>query len=429
MRRALCLLMLLPSLSFAGRLVTSAPVSFDFSGVSLVAFGQATFKNILHRDFVIDPEVVALERRITISVANVPGADVPAFVERLLDRQGILTTLTDGVYYLTAKKPAVSAFDVAPLASSVVGPLPAKRLASFDPMDTVGGEPLQSGRSGAVRRHGDESEIFVPQNRPRDFIASVLVGAFGSSSVIVAGQQIVLTGSPVQLVQMRSLAAALDVSSRVVDVSASWVEVAQNSSSNRGVSLLVNVLGAKLGASVGSVSGSAVSLRNANFQLVLDAINNDGRFKQISTSRLSGDEDEKISLVVGDETPTISTSGKDTAGNPVQSILYRPSGVILDVLPHVLGNGRINLTVDGQISSFKATSTGVTGSPTLIKRQLKTRLTAGDGEVLLIGGLNDAQETASSSGLAFLPASWAAKTDAKVRTDLVLILSAKVVAN
>lgn len=64
--------------------------------------------------------------------------------------------------------------------------------------------------------------------------------------------------------------------------------------------------------------------------------------------------------------------------------MYRPSGVIVDVLPKVLGNGKINLAIDGQISSFKPTVSGVTGSPTMIKRQVKTAVTVNDGEVLLI---------------------------------------------
>jgi general secretion pathway protein D len=49
-----------------------------------------------------------------------------------------------------------------------------------------------------------------------------------------------------------------------------------------------------------------------------------------------------------------------------------------------------------------------------------------DGEVLLIGGLNDSQGTDNSSGLFFLPAAWSLKSGTKVETDLVLILSATI---
>ncbi|SFM48525.1 type II and III secretion system protein [Rugamonas rubra] len=237
----------------------------------------------------------------------------------------------------------------------------------------------------------------------------------------------VLTGSPAALDKMQTLIAAVDALPKLVDVSASWVEVTNNVGSGRGISLLATVLGAKLGVSLGSVnSGSAISLKSASFQLVVDALNTDSRFKQVSNSRIVGDDYENLVLTVGDETPTISSTGKDNAGNTVQNVVYRPSGVIVDVLPKVLGSGRIQLLVDGQISSFKTTATGVAGSPTLIKRQVKTRVTVANGEVLLIGGLNDTQKTVSTSSLPFLPASWSSKSDSAVQTDLVLILSAKV---
>jgi hypothetical protein len=53
-------------------------------------------------------------------------------------------------------------------------------------------------------------------------------------------------------------------------------------------------------------------------------------------------------------------------------------------------------------------------------------VTVGDGEVLLIGGLNDTQNTDSTSRWAFLPDSWAAKSNTSSGSDLVLVLSAKV---
>jgi len=191
--------------------------------------------------------------------------------------------------------------------------------------------------------------------------------------------------------------------------------------------LLATVLGARLGVTLGAVnSGSAFSVKNSKFELVIDALKTDGRFKQVSNSRVVGDDYEKLVLTVGDETPTIASTGRDNAGNTVQNVVYRPSGVIVDVLPKVLGNGRIQLLVDGQISNFKSTATGVTASPTLVKRQVKTKVTVADGDVLLIGGLNDTQSSGTSSALSFFP-SWAARSSTSAHTDLVLILSAKVV--
>ncbi|WP_083287330.1 MULTISPECIES: hypothetical protein [unclassified Janthinobacterium] len=433
MKKWFLYLMLLPCMAMAN----NQPVAINLSSASLVAFAQATYKNLLERDFVIAPDALALDRKISVSVRSLTPQQLPGFIEGVLADLGISSELREGVYYLRAAQSSRSA--QAPVVS--LPPEVATQSASssaaalFAPLNRLKSDEgyfdggYASGIAGSTsgRRRDDESEVYAPAGRSADFLVQVVTAAFGPRSAVAAGNQIVLTGSASELNKMRILLGALDQLPRMVDVSASWVEVTDNASSGRGISIMASVLGAKFGASLGSVnSASAISLRGTNFQLVIDALNTDGRFKQVSNSRIVGDDYQKMVLTVGDETPTIASTGKDNSGNSVQNIVYRPSGVIVDVLPKVLGNGKINLAIDGQISSFKPTASGVTGSPTLIKRQVKTAVTVNDGEVLLIGGLNDAQTVDSSSGFSFLPSSWAARSGTKLHTDLVLILSAQV---
>jgi type II secretory pathway component GspD/PulD (secretin) len=402
--------------------VYAAPISFNFNDVSLLAFCQSTYRNLLHVNFVIAPDVLAMDRKITLSVADLDDSKVGPFVDGILKQQGIAVDVRDGVYYLVpaAKGAPVDALaDVSRDQSSTPAPV----------VSHAQGSALE--RSGEVevmrRTKDDESEFYQAVNRPADFLVAVVNGAFGRRSAVAVGSGVVLTGSHDDVDKMHKLLDAVDSMPKLVDVSASWIEVTNSTSDGRGISLLANVLGARLGASVGTVnSGSALSFKSSSFELVIDALKSDGRFKQVSNSRLVGDDYEKLVLTVGDETPTISSTGKDNAGNTVQNVVYRPSGVIVDVQPKVLGNGRIQLLVDGQISNFKSTATGVVGSPTLVKRQVKTKVTVADGEVLLIGGLNDEQAAGSSSALSFMP--WfGGRTSTTSRTDLVLVLSAKVV--
>ncbi|WP_161539871.1 type II secretion system protein GspD [Glaciimonas sp. PCH181] len=425
MKRLLMICLLVPLLAFAA----PAPVSFDFAAVSLVTFAQATFKSILGRDYVISPDVVAMDRKITISVKKIDVSEVPDFVESLLKAQGIRVTERGGVYFLDAYKVSLDQVVQDELGTSSKKDQ-SKKVAYIADADDVGpAREVDSRQMREINRVDADADsvMYVPQNRTAEFVVLVLNSAFGGHVAQAAGSQVVLTARKERLKKIVALADVLDRPARLVDVSASFVEVSKNSSQGRGISLIASVLGAKFGVSLGSVnSGSALSLKNTNFELVIDALNNDGRFKQVSNSRVVGDENERMSLTVGDETPTISSTGKDNSGNAIQNVVYRPSGVILDVLPKVLGSGKISLAIDGQISSFQATVTGVSGSPTLVKRQVKTSVTLADGEVLLIGGLNDTKALESTSGLAFLPASWSAKSGSKLQTDLVLILSAKV---
>jgi general secretion pathway protein D len=419
MKRLLLALVFVPVIAF------SAPVSFNFHEVSLVSFSQSVFRNLLRVDYVVTPDVLAMDRKITLSIAGIDESKAMEFVQGILKQQGVSVDIHDGVYYLVQSVRVSSEKEVGegaavPLAT---GAGANARLVGVDDHGAISAGDLAAGR----RQKDDVSELYVPVNRPSDFLVALVSSAFGPKSAISAGGNLLLTGSKDDLEKIRKVLDSVDSVPRLVDVSASWVEVTDNDSDGRGISLLANVLGAKLGLTLGAVnSGSAVSLKGARFELVVDALKTDSRFKQVSNSRLVGDDYEKLMLTVGDETPTISSTGKDNSGNSVQNIVYRPSGVIVDVLPKVLSSGRIRLAIDGQISNFKATSTGVTSSPTLIKRQVKTQVTVGDGDVLLIGGLSDNQATRSSSALSFLP-SWSARSSSGSRTDLVLMLSAKVV--
>lgn len=395
-----------------------APVSLDFLGVPLVAFASASYKGLMHRDFVISPDLVGMDKRVTISVKSLPAAELPAFVDALLLAHGVTSTRRGEIYYLDAV-PSV------PLASapSVVAGVPLSSSALVDSRAVATGHPVDLHHSDAL---AGPVVVYAPVNRGSEFLASVVNSAMGSPVVRVAGSSLVYSLSALPAKSVVSLLAALDVPARSVELQASFVEVARTSASGRGVSLVASVLGGKFGVSLGSV-GSSLTVNTRGFQAVIDALDSDGRFKQVSNSRLLGDEGEHLLLTVGDETPTVSSAGKDNQGNAVQNIIYKPSGVILDAVARPLGSGRVALVFDGQVSNFVTTVNGVAGSPTLIKRQVKTSVTVGDGEVVVIGGLDDSTSQGSNSGLSFLPKSWSINSGSDKKTDLVLILSASVV--
>lgn len=430
MKALIAALLLAPAFAFG----KAEPVSLNFNAVPIVQFGQAMFKGMMKRDFVVAPDVVNLDRKITIDVKSISSDDLPRFVEDLLAREGIQTTLRDGVYYLTLRRLDAMDSQQDAIAGKPTPAHPASPVSSAsspqNASNGLDGHVLSDAAGLQARKDDDESEIFSPIHRTSEFVAAVIAAGFGSKAATVAGELVVLTGSKAAVAKMLSLCRSLDTHAKMVDVSASWIEVTNSSGSGRGISLAATFLGTKLGASLGTVnSGSAVSLKNTRFELVIDALNSDSRFKQVTNSRLVGYDRSKLKLTVGDKTATVSSAGNDNAGNRVQNIVYTPSGVIIDALPRVLGGGEISLDVDAQISSFKANTNGLIGSPTLILRQLTTTVGIKDGDVILLGGLQDTQASESKSGLAFLPASWSAGTDSKQQTDLVLVVSAKVLAD
>ncbi len=409
----------------------ASPVTLNFQAVPLTSFAQATFQSMMGADFVMSPDVVALDKKITLNIKSVDSDMLGPFLTSILGREGIKVTLQGGIYFLdlersTAEQQGGSENAITSIASSS-SPLDLSSLVSPRGMVQAGRGPDIKALMPPKPVEPNEAAIYVPVNRPADLIVEAINAAFGPKAAQASGDRVMLSLPEAKVRKAFALLEQIDFKPATVEVSASWVEVTHQTGGGLGVSIAASVLGQKFAASLGTTnSGSALSLTGTNFSLVLDALNSDSRIKQVSNSRMLGDAGEKIMFTVGDSTPTISSTSTNMAGNPVQNVVYQASGVITNVTANVLGSGKIHLTIDGEISSFQPTTTGVTGSPTLIKRQLKTVVTTQDGEVLLIGGLNSSNTTTSNTGWAFLPSSWTSKADSGIQTDLVLVLSARV---
>lgn len=412
---------------------SAAPVSFTFTAVPLVDFAQATYRNLLGRDFVLSSELVGMSKKVTVSVKGVEEDKVPGFVDAVLRSQGVSVIERDGVYFMDTLSAASSVAQASPLELSPAGAKSQDSLPVRLPAGQLPAAFVDSAMPGVLASPGghrfsagDEIKVVSVSHRSPEFLLGVINGVLGVPvAKLGGGSRLVLSASKDQIKLALSLVDQLDIASPVVEVSASFVEVTRTASDGSGLSLVASAVSSKLGLSVLPSQGR-ISLVAGRYEAVLDALASDGRFKQVSNSRVVGDDAEHLALSVGDETPTLGTTSSDRLGNAVQSIVYRSSGVILDVTPHVLGSGRLALAVDGQVSSFQATTNGVANSPTLVKRQVKTGVSVLDGEVLVIGGLDDSKDTTSAAGFTFLPSSWKSKTASNAKTDLVLILSARV---
>lgn len=91
---------------------------------------------------------------------------------------------------------------------------------------------------------------------------------------------------------------------------------------------------------------------------------------------------------VGQDVPVLGQATLDKNGNPVQSVDYRQSGVILTVTPDI-HESIIDLDISQELSSFVATTTDVNNSPTLLKRTVNSKLSIRSGEVVIFAGLNE----------------------------------------
>lgn len=196
-----------------------------------------------------------------------------------------------------------------------------------------------------------------------------------------------------------------------------------------GVDLLASLLNGKFGLTVSGGAAAAASsafiklpFKALDLSAIYSAIDSDDRFKVVTSPRLRVQSGASARFSVGNQTPVLGAVSLDANGRATQSIEYKPSGVIFDIMPTVRQGGT-ELKVSQQISQFVPTTTGVNNSPTLNHRQLSTQITAHDDEVIVLGGLVEKRDSATDTGLSFLPSWMRSKSGQGDKTEIVLLLT------
>jgi len=383
-------------------------VKFDFQSVSVSQIIGLIYSEALKQPYVMDPSILKDERLVSFRFDSSKG-DVHQFLNNFLDALGFVTEVRNGVEFITVKKtsemkPALEVFVYRPRfrqVSYLVGLL----TKIFEP----DGFTLNRG----IRAPADAKAN--ANNAPAGSVAAMI----DQDSDILVFQ-----GTKDDVIKLKTLLPQIDIATGEVVVKAVVYEVTTGNSEGSAFGLALNVLGGKLGLSIGGAStlANSVSIKSASIDSAFSALSGDTRFKAISTPQVRVKSGAQARFTVGQDVPTLGAINYSQNGSqPVQSVEYRSSGVILSLSPTVR-ESTVDMTIDQQISDFAKTETGVNNSPTLTKRQLSTTVSVGDGELVLIGGLTQDKNTDTHSGLPFLPQFMHSKNNTGSRTEILLLL-------
>ena len=120
----------------------------------------------------------------------------------------------------------------------------------------------------------------------------------------------------------------------------------------------------------------------------------------------------------------------------LQEVTYRKTGVQLEIKPLVQANGLVDLQISQQLSeALLGAATNLTGSPTILNRQISTSLTLKDGSSFLMGGLISGNQSSGVNGvpllsnLPVLGRLFRADSLQEDRTELLLMVTPYVVAD
>ena len=386
------------------------PVRFDFRLLGIAQVVQLIYAEALPGSYVIDPEVLKDDRAVSFRY-NGGKQGVQSFIASFFDSLGLTVVRRGSVDFISRKAAPVvvppdeevlvyrprhrdGSYLVEMLGPLFKGSFTSKRGVRAAPGDSGGGRAAPSGSAAAMIDRKSDTIVF--------------------------------SGSPAEVGQLRKLLAQVDAAVGDVLVRGVLYEVQTTKKDGSAFGLAVDLLGGKLGIRLGSVVAGPgemlLSFKNKTIDAVLSALASDSRFKAVSKPMLRVSSGGSGRFTVGQDVPVLGAVSYPGNGQPaVQSVTYQSSGVIYDVQPVIHGDA-IDLSVMQQVSNFVTTNTGVSGSPTLIKRELKSDLSLLDGEIVLMGGLIDSKDTSVSQGLSFLPEFFRSKSSDVAGVEILLIL-------
>ena len=156
------------------------------------------------------------------------------------------------------------------------------------------------------------------------------------------------------------------------------------------------------GLNAGGLTWTSVS-NSGQTRLALNAFASNDSVSILQTPRIMVRSGQSANVSVGSEVPIISRqSTSDEVAGILQDVQYRKTGITLDVTPTVYSDGRIDLEISQEVSQAAPTESSTINSPTILSRNLNTRLSLQDGSSILIGGLISNNATKGNSRIPIL---------------------------
>ncbi|UTW56872.1 type II secretion system secretin GspD [Kordiimonas sp. SCSIO 12610] len=144
----------------------------------------------------------------------------------------------------------------------------------------------------------------------------------------------------------------------------------------------------------GFLGGFAGESGGTIFGVILNALQQDISSNILSTPFLTTLNNQPASLIVGQEIPVTSGEvlGNDNS-NPFRTVTRQEVGIQLDVTPQINEGDQIRLQINQEVSSVEEAIITTSADFITNKRQIQTTVMAEDGEIIVLGGLIQQDES------------------------------------
>lgn len=181
-----------------------------------------------------------------------------------------------------------------------------------------------------------------------------------------------------------------------------------------------------------------VNLAGGEVRAVLNTLGKDGRAQTLAAPQIMVLDNQKAQIKVGDRisVQTQTQTGVSTGTGVLNSYQYLETGILLSVTPRINSGGQVTLEVNQEVSVPDLTTiSSANPNPTVNSRSAQTSVVVASGESIVLGGLIREDNNRGTTGIPLLSkipilgAAFGRQTLNKRRTELVLIITPKIVSD
>lgn len=296
---------------------------------------------------------------------------------------------------------------------------------------------LLEGRKGGAaiqnRQESSRTNGQTPSNRGG-------TSSTGSINFSLDKQQnaLIFNTTPIEYKKMLTLLEKIDVLPGQVILDVTILEVTLKDDMKSGVDWLYDNSKSKPNvAKIDFLSSGSIGavFSSGDWQANLNWSDEQDDARVISRPYMIVRDGESASISSGDQIPIITQVVEDTGnnGSVSNSVQYRATGVNVSLTPTINSNGVISLSVSMSVSSSKASTNTQVETPTITNRSISTEIIARNGQTVALGGLIQENKNEIDNGvpvLGDLPIVgnlFSSKTDTFARTELVMLITTKIV--
>lgn len=360
-----------------------------------------------NKGLVFDPAINKLDETLTVKTSSLSCTETKQILDDALSRVGVVIEPKNGydVVSLARRQVEYEGWQQMIYRPKYRDPLELAQMTAI--MIHKGGFAHQ--RRGAQVQQTESSPAEVPET-----------GSNGASFVAKAIDKLVFYGPPSEAKAVEALLNLLDVPSPQIEIMAGIYEFQSGHAEGSAVNAALRLFGSKLGLTVsgGTTAGSTLKLSLPNLDAALSLLDSDSRFKYVAQPRVMTKDSQQVVFTSGQDVRVNGAVTLNGSGQSVQSKTTLTAGVSLQATPYIRGEV-VDLTVRQQVSDFVASPND---DPSVMRRELTSRLVMQPGYVYVIGGLKTNRRLSGKQALFGLPIG---NSQDSSDTEILLLLTVK----